>query len=98
MIARTPHLTRGFSDVLEHQIQTTHPGQAHFANTGPFGATCAECIFLGYDRQIRNKNGDILTTIHRAGCKKFYQLTGNHAPRVPAAACRYFQRKEGGGP
>jgi hypothetical protein len=51
--------------------------------------------FLGYDRQIRNKNGDILTTIHRAGCKKFYQLTGNHGPRVPAhaAACRYFQRK-----
>jgi len=94
MIARAPHLTPGHSEVLARQIRATYPGQAHFANSGPFGATCGDYGFLGYHRQTRNKNGDI----HRAGCKKFYQLTGNHGPRVPAAACRYFQRKEGGGP
>jgi len=100
MIARTLHLTQGFSGVLEHQIRTTYPGQAHFANTGPFGATCGDCVFLGYHRQIRNKSGDTVRTIHRGGCGKFYQLTGNHGPVVPtsAAACRHFQRKEGGGP
>jgi hypothetical protein len=97
MIARTPHLTQGHSDVLTYQIRTTHPGQAHFANTGPFGATCGDCVFLGYHQQIHNKSGDTIKTTRHAGCKKFYQLTGKHGPRVPqhAAACRYFERKEG---
>jgi hypothetical protein len=92
----TPYLTRGYSDVLEHQIRTTHPGQAHFANTGPFGATCGECSLLGYYQQIRNNAGDTVKAIHRGGCKKFYELTGNHGPVVPAdaAACRHFEHKE----
>jgi hypothetical protein len=95
MIARTQHLTQGHDDALAHQIRTTHPGQAHFANSGPFGATCGDCVFLGYHRQIRNKSGDTVKTVHRGGCKKSYELTGNHGPVVPAdaAACRYFERK-----
>jgi len=96
MITRTPNLTQGYSDVLEHQIRTTHAGQAFFANSGPFGATCGDCAYLGYHWQVRNENGDIAKTVRRGGCKKFYQLTGNHGPVVPAhaAACRYFERKE----
>jgi hypothetical protein len=92
----SPYLTRGYSETLEHQIRTTHAGQAHFANTGPFGATCGECVFLGYFQQIRNEAGDTVRTVHRRGCKKFYELTNAHGPVVPshAAACRYFQRKE----
>jgi hypothetical protein len=92
----TLYLTRGHSDVLEHQIQTTHRGQAHFGNTGPFGAVCGECAFLGYYQQRHNKSGDLITAKHRSGCKKFCELTGNHGPTVPAsaAACRYFERKE----
>ena len=29
----TPSLTAGYSETLEHQIRTTHAGQAHWANT-----------------------------------------------------------------
>jgi len=96
MIARTLHLTKYFSDVLAHQIRATHPGQAHFANTGPFDATCGDCVFLGYRRQIRNNSGDTVRSVGYRGCGKFYQLTGKHGPVVPAhaAACRYFERKE----
>jgi hypothetical protein len=92
----SPTLTRGYSDTLEQQIRSTHRGQAHFANTGPFGATCGECAFLGYYQQRRNKAGDTIGTTHRGGCQKFYQLTNAHGPIVPAhaAACRYFERRE----
>jgi len=96
MIRRTSHLTQGHPDVLTHQIRATHPGQAHFANTGPFGATCGDCLFLGYRQQIRNETGDIVKTVRRTGCKKFYELTNKHGPAVPAhaAACRYFSKEE----
>ena len=96
MITRTSHLTPGHPDALAHQIRTTHPGQAHFANTGPSGATCGKCVFLGYHRQIRNRSGDTVRSVGYRGCGKFYELTGRHGPVVPAhaAACRYFQRKE----
>jgi len=96
MITRTSHLTPGHPDALAHQIRTTHPGQARFANTGPFAATCGKCVFLGYHRQIRNKSGDAVKTVHRGGCGKFYLLTGNHGPVVPKCteACRYFAPRD----
>jgi hypothetical protein len=95
-LAFTSSLARGHSDMLEHQIHTTHNGQAYFANTGPFGAICGECVFLGYFKQRRNKAGDLIQAIHVGGCKKFHELTGKHGAIVPtnAAACRYFARKE----
>jgi len=91
-------LTRGHSAELDHQIRTTHAGQAHFANTGPFGATCGECVFLGYHQKHFSKAGDLVRATHRGGCEKFYQLTNKHGPIVPAhaAACRYFERREDG--
>ena len=90
-----PHRTTGYPAELDYQINTTHAGQAHFANTGPFGAVCGECAFLGYDRQHRNESGDSVRATHYGGCKKFHELTGKHGPVVPkhAAACRYFERK-----
>jgi hypothetical protein len=88
-------LTQGHSDALEYQIHTTHPGQAHWANSGPFGATCGECAFLGYFRQHLNRSGDPLKATHHGGCEKFFQLTNRHGPVVPAhaAACKYFERR-----
>jgi hypothetical protein len=87
------YLMPGSSEVLEHQLRTTHPGMAHFANTGPFGATCGNCAMLGYHRQHRNTSGDLIKTTFTHGCAKFYALTGTHGPRVPtnAAACRHFE-------
>jgi hypothetical protein len=92
----SPHLTCGYSETLEHQLRSTHCGQAYFGNTGPFGATCGECTFLGYHRQHRNKAGDTVKTTYRGGCQKFFELTGKHGAIVPAnaPACRYFERKE----
>jgi hypothetical protein len=95
-LSLAPHLTRGFPETLEHQIRTTHEGQAHWANTGPFGATCGECAFLGYFREWLDKFGNTTKATHTGGCAKFFELTKKHGPVVPAnaAACRYFQRKE----
>jgi hypothetical protein len=90
------YLTGGHSSTVEHQIQSTHQGQAYFGNTGPFGATCGECIFLGYYQNHFNKAGDLIKSTHRGGCKKFHELTGKHGEIVPAnaPACRYFERKQ----
>jgi hypothetical protein len=73
---------------------TTHPGQAHFAGTGPSNATCGQCAFLGYYRQRYNQSGDPVISSRHGGCAKFYQLTGKHGPVVPrrATACRHFVR------
>src|SRR5262249_7472747 len=46
--------TPGFSPELEEKIRRTYPGQAHFAGTGPFAATCGNCVFLGYSKQRRS--------------------------------------------
>jgi hypothetical protein len=95
-LALSPHLICGHPETFEHQLRTTHKGQAYFGNTGPFGATCGECTFLGYFKQHHNKAGDTVKTTYRGGCQKFHQLTGEHGAIVPAKApaCRYFERKE----
>jgi len=90
------YLTRGHSATLDQQIHSTHKGQAYFGNSGPFGATCGECVFLGYYQPHFNKAGDLIKSTYHDGCKKFHELTGKHGPVVPASApaCRYFERKE----
>jgi hypothetical protein len=91
------NLTRGYSKTLDQQIRATHQGQAYFANTGPFGATCHECIFWGYFQQHRDKAGNSTRTTFRKSCAKYHVLTGRHGAIVPAnaSACRYFERKKG---
>jgi hypothetical protein len=92
----TPYLTAGGSAELEHQIRQTHPGQAHWAGSGPLDCVCGECAHLGYWRQIRNSHGEVVHTRKASGCAMFHRLTGGHGPAVPASAgaCRHFQRKE----
>jgi hypothetical protein len=87
-----PHLTTGYSPELTTQIRRSREGQAHFAGTGPFAATCGECAFLGYWKQVRNASGDTVKSLRVGG----FQLTGKHGPVVPPGteACRYFQRRE----
>jgi hypothetical protein len=92
----TSYLTHGYGETLEKQIRSTYEGQAYFACTGPFAATCGECIFLGYFRHHRDKFGNTVKSTRTGGCAKFFELTKKHGPVVPphASACRYFQRKE----
>jgi hypothetical protein len=92
----TGFFTRDRSGSLDRQIQTTHRGQAHFANSGPVGATCGDCIFLGYDRKVCNGSGDTIKVVRYGGCKKYHEFTNKHGPIVPAhaGACRHFEHKE----
>ena len=89
------HFTAGYSPELTRQITRSREGQAHFAGTGPFGATCGECVHLGYWRQRRNRSGDVVKSVRVGGCEQFYKLTGKHGPVVPSGteACRYFERR-----
>ena len=90
------NLAAGYPPEFTSQIRRSREGQAHFAGTGPFGAICGECVYLGYWRQRLNGNGEIVKTERVGGCEKFHQLTGKHGPVVPPGteACRHFQRRE----
>lgn len=97
LIAVTPNLTRGYSDEFDRQVRNTFEGMAFFSGTGPFGATCGQCIFWSYYRQHRDRAGNSTKTMFRKGCAKYHALTGKHGAIVPAgaAACKYFERREG---
>ena len=94
-ILKSRHLTAGFAPELARQIALTTPGQAHFADGGPFGATCGGCAFLGYERAVRDRDGSTTGTRKTSGCRKFHELSGKHGPAVPkgARACKYFEGK-----
>lgn len=93
----SPHLTAGYDDAeLVRQIKQTRPGRAHFAATGPFGASCKDCVFFGYSRVFRNKAGDVVKTMfQRNRCGKFLALTGRHGNPIPPGTegCKYFERR-----
>jgi hypothetical protein len=84
------------STVLEHQIRTTRPGMAHWANSGPFGTVCGECAHLGYFKTRRTMAGDMIKAQHVRACAKYRALTGKHGAVLPAntPSCRYFERRE----
>lgn len=86
------HLTSAPVDALARQ---SHPGQAHFAGTGPHGKTCRECVFwnhVTYD--YRSKSGKWRGLILPANCKKYQQITQKVGDKIPddAAACKYFDQ------
>jgi hypothetical protein len=86
------HLTQGYPPILARSI-ASHPGMGHFAATGPFGTKCAGCEHFGYWRQIQNAVGDVVgTKFRKNACAKYFQLTRQHGPAVPAGteSCRYF--------
>jgi hypothetical protein len=97
MIMRTPHLTTGHDPTLTAQIAKARPGMAHWAGSGPFGRTCGDCGYLGYQQQIQNAIGVVVATKQRHGCAKFLALTGRHGANVPrnTEACRYFEPRDG---
>jgi hypothetical protein len=88
------YLTAGYAPELAAQMRATRPGQAHWAGSGPNGKTCGDCAYLGYFKQHRNASGDTISSEHTGGCRRFFQLTGEHGAVVPrnAGACRHFQQ------
>lgn len=79
------------------------PGMAHFAGTGPYGATCGGCVFRGYQRQSLTGVWNARTNDHdfrwyrHPGCAQYKTLIGRHGPTISAdnRACKYFQAKGG---
>ena len=77
----------------------THEGMAHFADTGPAGTRCGQCIFYRYKRESTRETFNPKTNTYMKrlyatkGCKKFYQLTGRHGPEIDSdySACKYFE-------
>lgn len=86
----TPYLTAAYPNEFERQIEASVPGQAYFAETGPFATTCGECVHLN---DHRKQNGD---QRRRPGCLMYLELTGNHGDSVPrrTPSCKHYAGKE----
>ena len=88
MTGGSPYLTRP-NEALERMVDKTVPGMAHWAGSGPPGATCGKCKFYGTVM-------DHLERMRLKRCKKFLQLTYNVGPEpIPARtpSCRHFEAK-----
>lgn len=78
---------------VDERIESTFVGQAHFAGTGPEGATCHQCKFWwnGFEcgkwpPSYHKKTGEL----RKARCN--YPVRGKSPRRIPAVApaCRLF--------
>jgi len=75
------------------------PGMAHFAGTGPPGATCGGCLHRGYWRDAAKTKFNPDTNLlegkrqRSLGCKMFLKLAMQHGPAVNKSwpACKYFE-------
>jgi hypothetical protein len=85
---------------MSSEAKETAPGMAYFADTGPFGKTCGDCVNRGYQR-LRSPKFDarlnewIEKSYNYNGCAKFKQLTGNHGSVIDSLlhSCKYFEAK-----
>lgn len=97
LVAEEKHLTVANPN-LHRQIAATHPGMAHFAGTGPDGATCRECSLWRHTKfDYHAKGGKYRGMIKPVPCNKYRQLMqGNDGAKVPhdAGACRHFERND----
>ena len=81
---------RGFHEAPTDRLaRQSYPGMAHFAGTGPGGATCNKCTSYDFD-PVRDANK------FERPCTKFKALTGKLGKAVPgqAAACRHFEQRK----
>ncbi len=73
----------------DQRVRDTHPGQAHFAGTGPRGTTCGQCAHWQAQRITRRKG---TTAAPCAMHKKLRQgrQEGKAVPRS-TSSCKYFE-------
>ena len=78
-----------FEAPIDKLARQSYAGMAHFAGTGPEGATCNRCMHYDYD-PIKNSG------MMERPCKQFQRLTGKLGKSVPAlaSACRHFEPKK----
>jgi hypothetical protein len=92
------HLTSVDSN-LDYLVRTTPPGaMAHWAGTGPDGATCGQCKHFGYSAPIRTAAGNSISSVKKSNCCRLYWLLmrrhGNPLPPT-TASCKHFTPREG---
>src|SRR5438045_21895 len=74
---------------LERLRRQTHSGMAHWAGTGPSGATCRQCVYwadgTGY-------YAGIFGTLKPRRCARYQEMIGVGGGPIPhdAPACKYF--------
>jgi hypothetical protein len=81
---KTNYLTPGYAPELAAQIRKTRPGQAHWASTGPVGATCGECVHLGYYRSTSISTTTRLTLSGLAAALNFTASPESTDPSFPS--------------
>jgi hypothetical protein len=83
---------------IEDYEKTTTPGMAHWAGTGPAGATCGKCKFWSYFETVWR--GDHTVTVkHGARCEKYWRMTGRHGTETieeKTSACRHYEARPKG--
>jgi len=92
--ALSDKLTSAPADAM---ARATHPGQAHFAGTGPRGKTCRECTMWAHVKDdYRAKGGKYRGLIKPAICSKYKQLMREEGPAIPedAMSCKYFEQND----
>jgi hypothetical protein len=83
-MAAMPLVNLDLTDINKEHAQT-EPGMAHFAGTGPVGATCGKCVFWGYKTASRVR--------YHNGCKKYSELMKKDGPAINPSlpACKYYK-------
>jgi hypothetical protein len=88
-----PHLT-SIDPELDKRVKATPPGMAHWAGTGPDGATCGQCRHYGYDTPLRNAHDNVIGTVEKLNsCRRFFELMRRHGKPLPplTPSCRHFR-------
>lgn len=77
-------------------VAASYEGQAHFAKTGPDGATCRECSYwCRPDSAKGGAYGRSSGWLKPKRCRKYRKMSGGKTGKgIPhdAGACKYFER------
>jgi hypothetical protein len=85
-LERTPHLTTAHAQPLADAIAQSYEGMAHWATTGPKGATCGGCVHWGDGTGPHQR-------AQERSCAKYLELGGVASKKVPrrAPACKHYE-------
>lgn len=79
---------------VDRKARQTHSGQAHWAGSGPSGASCRGCEHFAWKVTggWHSLNGKHAGAPKPAQCSQFRKMTGRAGDSIPhdAQACKYF--------
>lgn len=96
LLKATLGLNREGQEEVVQAFNRTHQGMAHFAGTGPIGATCRECKFWQHQKTWSSASGKGHGMPMPARCMRYRQLMHERGKMVPhdARACKHFERAD----